>query len=224
MLFIEDRNISNLVYFKYVRTTRRTENIHYISEYSEGTIFLSDMLFYSPKQEKQYPMVISESRRYWKIFSELFYANTEEKEITILDLGTTKGKMKNNLHQNLVLEKQTNKKKDECVGLSLYPGFDSIVLKATGEKNLYQLCGTVTVLYKDRLTLQGFCLSRISSLQKIAFSFQTDLFLFHWDHRVRPVRLASQVTHLWTLILIGYFVIDCSRYSNGKVHMNQKKG
>lgn len=110
------------------------------------------------------------------------------------------------------------------MGLSLYPGFDSIVLKTTGEKNLYQLCGTVTVLYKDRLTLQGFCLSRISSLQKIAFSFQTDLFLFHWDHKVRPVRLASQVTHLWTLILIGYFVINCSRYSNGKVHMNQKKG
>lgn len=65
------------------------------------------------------------------------------------------------------------------MGLSLYPGFDSIVLKVTGEKNLYQLRGTVTVLYKDRLTLQGFCLSRISSLQKIAFSFQTDLFLFH---------------------------------------------
>lgn len=118
MLFIEDRSIFNLVYFKCVRTTRRTENIHYISEYLEGTIFLSDMLFYSPKQEKQYPMVISESKRYWKIFSELFYANTEEKEITIQEFGTTKGKMKNNLHQNLVLEKQ---KKRRVHGIKFIP-------------------------------------------------------------------------------------------------------
>lgn len=44
MLFIEDRSIFNLVYFKDVWTTKRTEkNTHYISEYKEGTVFLSDM-------------------------------------------------------------------------------------------------------------------------------------------------------------------------------------
>lgn len=39
--------------------------IHYISEYEEGSMFLSDMFFLFPETGvTQYPMLISESQRY----------------------------------------------------------------------------------------------------------------------------------------------------------------
>lgn len=115
-----------------------------------------------------------------------------------------------------------DKNQTKTVGVSPGTGFVPFVLKVTAEKNLYQPSRAVTVLNKERLTLQVFhFFSYIPLSQKTVLSFR-HIFLFCEGCKVQAFRV---VTHLWTTRQTDHhFVTNWSQYNNGKLFLEKNTG